>query len=83
MQFVVDLLADEVALLDPSHLAGGGANLGKVTVVIEDFDAVSVFDEADLFVDSGDTVAEDNLNSGNVGGFEDVRRSVCRPRRKA
>ena len=72
LQAVENLLADEIALLDPSDLAGGGADSNKAAVVVEDLDAISVFDQHDFLIDRRDAVAEVDLNSGNVSGFEDV-----------
>ncbi len=76
LQLVIDLLADEVALLHPSHLAGCGADLDEAAVVVEDFDAVSIFDQAGFFVDGGDAVAQVDLDSGDVGDFEDASAGV-------
>jgi hypothetical protein len=47
-----------------------------VAVVIEDFDAVSVLDEADFLIDGGDAVAQVDLDSGDVGDFEDAATAM-------
>ena len=48
LQLIEDLLADEIALFHPSHLAGRGAHLDEVAVVVEHFDAVAIFYELRL-----------------------------------
>jgi hypothetical protein len=40
--------------------------------MVEDFDAVSVFYYSGFVVDGGYAVAQDGLDSGNVGDFEDA-----------
>jgi hypothetical protein len=43
-----------------------------VAVVVEDFHAVAVFYYSGFFVDGCHPVAEDGLDSGNVGDLEDA-----------
>ena len=76
LQLIEDLLADEVALLHPSHLSGCGPHLVKSAVVIENLDAVSVFYEASFFVDGRYAITEIDLHARNVGDFENASAAV-------
>jgi hypothetical protein len=43
-----------------------------VAIVVENFDAVTVLDDAGFFVDGGDVIAQVGLDSGDVGDFENA-----------
>ena len=72
LDLIVDLLADQVALLDPSSDASGGADFDEAAIMVENFDAVSVLYDSGFFENSSHVVAQGGLDGGNVGGFEDV-----------
>jgi len=76
LDLIVDILADEIALLDPSCLSGSGANFHEVTVVVEDFDAVAILDDSGLLVDGSDVIAKVGLDSGHISDFEDASAAV-------
>jgi hypothetical protein len=65
-------LSDEITLLDPSCNSSCGAHFDEAAIVIEDFDAISVLDGSNLLVNLRDLIAEDGLNSGNVGDFKNA-----------
>jgi len=83
LQLIVDLLADQIALLHPSHLAGGGSDLHEVAIMVENFDAVAVFYDADFVIGDGDPVAQVDLHSGNVSDFEDASAGVFAAREQS
>jgi hypothetical protein len=72
LNLIVDILTYEVALFHPSHCAGRGAHFDEAAIVVEDFDAFSIFYHTGFFVDRGHVVAEDGLDSGNVGDLENA-----------
>jgi hypothetical protein len=53
-----------------------------MAVVVEDFDAVSVFYDSGFFVDGGYAVAEDGLDSGNVGDLKNASAVAMARRQK-
>ena len=69
LDLIVDLLADQVALLDPSGHAGGGAYFNEAAVMVENFDAVAILYYSGFFEHSSHVVAQDGLNGGNIGSL--------------
>ncbi len=43
-----------------------------MAIVVENFDAVTVLDDAGFLVDGGDVIAQVGLDSGDVGDFENA-----------
>ena len=82
LYLIVDILANEVALFDPSRLSGSGTNFDEVTIVVEDFDAVAILDDSGLLIDGSDVIAQVGLDSGDVGDFEDASATVFAAREK-
>lgn len=72
LDLIVDLLADQVALLDPAGDAGCGAHFDEAAIMVENFDAVSVLYYSGFLEHGSHVVAQDGLNGGNVGGFQHV-----------
>jgi hypothetical protein len=72
LDLIVDLLADEVALFDPSRNAGCGAYFDEAAVVVEYFDTIAVFNDSGFFEYRSYVIAQDRLWGRNVVGFEDV-----------
>ena len=70
LQLIEHLLADEVALLHPSHLTGRGPHLHEAAIVIEHLHAVAVFHDPRSLVDGGNAVAQVDLHSRNVVNFK-------------
>ena len=61
LETVVDLLAHEMALLNPAFRPAGGAHAHESPLSLEDFDAIAILHDARLVVDSGHAVTQRNL----------------------
>ena len=69
---IVDLLADEIALLHPAFDTGGSTDFRKTAIAIDDFDPIAIFHQSNLVIDGGDAVAQVDLRRGNVADFKDA-----------
>src|ERR1700733_1188954 len=76
LQLIEDLLADEVALLHPSHLASGVTYFGEPPIMIEHLHTVAVFYLACLLERLRDAVAKIDAYAGDVGDFEHASTAV-------
>lgn len=70
MQLIVSLLANCVTLFQPSLKPSRGAYFQEPAVAVNHLDAVAILDYADFFENSGHTIAQHSLRSGNVNHFE-------------
>ena len=70
LDLIVDFLTDEVALLHPSRRTRGGAHFDEAAIMVEHFHALAVLHHSGFFIDRGHVVAQDGLNSGNVGDLQ-------------
>ena len=70
LNLIVNFLADEIALFDPSRDAGCSAHLDEAAIVVKHFNAVAIFHHSGFLIDRCNAVAEDGLHSRNVGNLE-------------
>ena len=82
LNLIVDLLADQIALLDPSRHAVCRAYLGKAPVVVEHFDAIAILYDSGFLVNSGHAVAQYGLYAGNVSRLQYAPAATLTARRK-
>ena len=83
LELIENLLTDEEALLHPPDLTGRDSDLNEAAIVVEDFDAISVFHQAGFLVDGGHMVAEIDLDSGNVSDLKDAASGVTTGRQES
>ena len=67
LEGVIGFLAYQIALLQPSLGAAGGADPGKTAVASEYLHRLAVLDRAGLVVNRGHLVAQKGLRGGYVG----------------
>ena len=79
---VIDVLANKIALLQPSCRACGGAHFDEAAIMIENLDAVPILHHAGLLIHCGNLVAQVRLDGGNVGDLEDSATSAVAGRKE-
>ena len=79
---VIDVLADKIALLQPSCRACRRAHLDEAAIVIENLDAVPILHHSGLLIYRGNLVAQVRLDGGNVGDLEDAATSAVAGRKE-
>src|SRR5262249_55681008 len=66
LEGIIDLLAHQIALLDPSLDTARGADAAKTAFAIQHFDTIAVFRRTHLVVNLRQLVAQGDLRGGDV-----------------
>jgi hypothetical protein len=71
LEHLIDIFTVQRPLLDPAVRAVRGSDVDEAAVcgALENVKALAVFDRGNLVIDGSDTVAEEGLWRGDVGGF--------------
>ena len=70
LQAIVGRLIHQIALLDPTLEAAGGAHAGEALLVLQYFHAFAIFYDPHAVVDGGDLIAQRGLDGRDIVYFE-------------
>ena len=80
LNLIVDILAHQIALFDPSRFAACGAHFDEAPVMVEHLDALAIFHDARFFVDRSYMIAQVGLDAGDIRDFEHASASAIAAR---